>query len=148
MYCNSCGKKISEHSTRCEYCGAPIDYAQKESDEEILKPQKELSYTIPYKKVAPDMPILVLNVLAFFFPIIGIIVFLLERKTFPQRSKSLIKWTILGIIVQIIYQILKPYIYLLLINLLFGMVEPEINNNGDTPNVIRQVINLLKLYNF
>ncbi|MFR5422369.1 MAG: hypothetical protein ACLTG4_10830, partial [Oscillospiraceae bacterium] len=47
-----------------------------------------------------------LNILAFLFPLIGLILFLCFQKTTPVRAKAIGKWALIGFIVGIVLSVL------------------------------------------
>ena len=54
-----------------------------------------------------DKPSTVLNILAFLFPVIGLILFLCFQKTTPVRAKAIGKWALIGFIVGVALSILS-----------------------------------------
>lgn len=53
-----------------------------------------------------DKPSTGLNILAFLFPVIGLILFLCFQKTTPVRAKAIGKWALIGFIVGVAFSIL------------------------------------------
>ena len=53
-----------------------------------------------------DKPSTGLNILAFLFPVIGLILFLCFQKTTPVRAKAIGKWALIGFIVGIVLSVL------------------------------------------
>lgn len=53
-----------------------------------------------------DMPSTGYNVLSFFFPIVGLILFLVWKDEFPVKAKAIGKWAIIGFCVGIVFAIL------------------------------------------
>ena len=49
-----------------------------------------------------DQPSTGLNVLAFLFPLIGLILYLSYKKTAPVRAKAIEKWTLIGFVAGIV----------------------------------------------
>lgn len=54
-----------------------------------------------------DKPSTGLNILAFLFPVIGLILFLCFQKTTPVRAKAIGKWALIGFIVGVALSILS-----------------------------------------
>ena len=87
MYCRYCGKQIEEDARFCPYCGS----AQQE-ERQALPPQQR--YVDPN-----DAPSGGFAVLGFFFPVVGLILFLVWQDTMPQRAKSCGKGALTAVIV-------------------------------------------------
>lgn len=87
MYCRYCGKQIEEDARFCPYCGS----AQQE-ERQAPPPQQRC--------VDPnDAPSGGFAVLGFFFPVVGLILFLVWQDTMPQRAKSCGKGALTAVIV-------------------------------------------------
>ena len=54
-----------------------------------------------------DKPSTGLNILAFLFPLVGLILFLCFQKTTPVRAKAIGKWALIGFIVGVALSILS-----------------------------------------
>ena len=65
MYCNNCGKEIDDKAFVCIHCGVKIK-------------------TI----IQDDEPIGGLGVLCFFFPVVGLILYLVWQENKPVKSKG------------------------------------------------------------
>ena len=76
MYCRYCGKQIEEDARFCPYCGSA-------QQEERQAPPPQQRYVDPN-----DAPSGGFAVLGFFFPVVGLILFLVWQDTMPQRAKS------------------------------------------------------------
>ncbi len=55
---------------------------------------------------AQDRPSVGLNILGFLFPVIGLILFLVMRKSSPVRARSIGKWTIIGFVIGLVLLII------------------------------------------
>ena len=75
-YCQQCGSQLVDQAVVCPNCGC-------------INQQE-------------DKPSTGLNVLAFLFPLIGLIMYLSFKKTMPVRAKALEKWTLIGFIVGLV----------------------------------------------
>ena len=87
MYCRYCGKQIEEDARFCPYCGS----AQQEGRQ---APPPQQRYVDPN-----DAPSGGFAVLGFFFPVVGLILFLVWQDTMPQRAKSCGKGALTAVIV-------------------------------------------------
>ena len=87
MYCRYCGKQIEEDARFCPYCGSA-------QQEERQAPPPRQRYVDPN-----DAPSGGFAVLGFFFPVVGLILFLVWQDTMPQRAKSCGKGALTAVIV-------------------------------------------------
>ena len=87
MYCRYCGKQIEEDARFCPYCGSALQ-------EERQAPPPQQRYVDPN-----DAPSGGFAVLGFFFPVVGLILFLVWQDTMPQRAKSCGKGALTAVIV-------------------------------------------------
>lgn len=87
MYCRYCGKQIEEDARFCPYCGSA-------QQEERQAPPPQQRYVDPN-----DAPSGGFAVLGFFFPLVGLILFLVWQDTMPRRAKSCGKGALTAVIV-------------------------------------------------
>ena len=98
MYCIHCGKEIDDDSNFCPHCGkyvatnGPVGTQQ-------------MSGNVYRSSVDDDN--IGWGVLGFFFPIVGLILYLVWKNTLPLRAKSCGKGAIVGVVVYIIFYILS-----------------------------------------
>lgn len=85
-YCSQCGKELVDEAVVCPNCGCALQAP--------VNPQE-------------DKPSAGLNILAFLFPVIGLILFLCFQKTTPVRAKAIGKWALIGFIVGVALSILS-----------------------------------------
>lgn len=79
MYCPNCGEQIDEKAVICPKCGVPVKANGLAS--------------------ADDAPSMGFAVLGFFFPLIGLILYLVWKSDKPLRAKSAGKGALIGFIV-------------------------------------------------
>lgn len=82
MFCKNCGKEIDEKAVVCVHCGVA-------ANEGGLNPE--------------DKPSIGLNILSFFIPLAGLIMYFMMKKDTPNKAKSIIKWTIVSIIIYVVF---------------------------------------------
>ena len=88
MYCPNCGNKNNINSNSCLYCGTPIG--------ETKSMEK-----------GSDKSSLGLNILSFFIPIIGLILYVTLKKEQPVKAKNCGKSALIGVVsIVILYIIL------------------------------------------
>lgn len=83
-YCPNCGEEISEGVRFCPRCG------------------HNLAGNGAGGSVSGDAPSTGYAVLCFFFPLIGLILFLVWNNDYPQRAKSCGKGALIGVITQVV----------------------------------------------
>lgn len=85
-YCQQCGSQLVDQAVVCPNCGCTV--------QEPINQQE-------------DKPSAGLNVLAFLFPLVGLILFLCFQKTTPVRAKAIGKWALDGFVVGVALSILS-----------------------------------------
>ena len=83
-YCSHCGAQLLDEAVICPKCGC----------------------TVSEKYTQPDVPSTGLNVLAFFFPIVGLILYLVYSDKAPMKAKAIGKWAIIGFVVGLVLNML------------------------------------------
>ena len=99
MYCKYCGKEIEEGSAFCPHCGkeqqgnAGTDAGAGTGAGANGAPP----YGAPQRPVEQDAPNGGFAVLGFFFPLIGLILYLVWKDTLPLRAHSCGKGALIGV---------------------------------------------------
>ncbi len=88
MYCQNCGEQIDDKVIVCSKCGAPV---------------RKL-VTIE------DAPNTGFAALGFFFPLAGLILYLVWKDDMPLRAYSVGKGALIGLAVSIIFPIIACYV--------------------------------------
>lgn len=83
MFCKNCGKEIDDKAAICPNCGVPT----------------EQNTVTPAGTNPSDAPSTGFAVLCFFFPIIGLILWLVWKNEYPLKAKSCGKGALIGVIV-------------------------------------------------
>ena len=96
MFCWNCGKEISENAYVCPHCGALIGNkkAQVKTD---------------------DAPSAGFAVLCFFFPLLGLILYLIWKPEYPLKAASCGKGALIGVIVSVAFSILYVIIVVVIV---------------------------------
>ncbi len=82
MFCKNCGKEIDDKAVVCVHCGVA---------------------TSEGGLIADDKPSIGLNILSFFIPLAGLIMYFVMKKDTPNKAKSIIKWTIVSIVLYVVF---------------------------------------------
>lgn len=82
-YCSHCGDLIADEAVVCPKCGCPVSAAA------------EL-----------DVPSTGLNILSFLIPLIGLILFIVYSSKSPRKAKEIGKWSLIGFVVGLLFNIL------------------------------------------
>ena len=117
MYCRFCGKEIEEGSAFCSYCGR----AQQgdAGGNGVPPPPYGAPPPHPAEKDAPSGGFAVLG---FFFPLIGLILYLVWKNELPLRARSCGKGALIGVIVQAVGFLLSFVAFFVLMNYLILVI--------------------------
>lgn len=80
-YCSHCGKEIMSEAVICPHCGCAT------------------GMSVPGISSEADVPSPGLNILSFFFPLIGLILFIVYHGKTPMKANSIGKWALIGFLV-------------------------------------------------
>ncbi len=98
MYCKYCGQPLDERAVICPHCGVATDNA-------------------PQKMTAEgDGPSAGFAVLSFFFPVVGLILYLVWHDDYPQKARSCGKGALISVIVNAAFVL----IYILFVACMVG----------------------------
>lgn len=124
MYCKYCGKEIEEGSAFCPHCGkeqqgnAGTDAGAGTS----AGANGAQPYGAPQRPVEQDAPNGGFAVLGFFFPLIGLILYLVWKDTLPLRAHSCGKGALIGVIVGAACFFLSFVAFIILMNYLIVVI--------------------------
>lgn len=88
MYCKNCGRSLPDDATKCENCGAVLSYGF------------EAGKTIPVKEEKGSV---LLGILGFMFPLIGLILYLAMMHSEPKKAKSAGKGALTAFIIYLVF---------------------------------------------
>lgn len=98
MFCKHCGAEIADEAVICVKCGKPV---------------AEMPGTVSAES---DKPSTGLNILSFFIPLVGLILYLTQKNQYPVKAKALGKWALIGWITGIVLTI----VYTVFISTMFA----------------------------
>ena len=104
-FCTKCGKELVDEAVVCIHCGCAVAGATP-------------TPTAPV--VENDAPNTGFAVLGFFFPMIGLILYLLNMNTAPLKAKSAGKGALAGVITSAVLSIIIVIFYVVVIGALVG----------------------------
>ena len=95
MYCRKCGQKIHDEAVICPHCGCSTGY----------NPNSNGNYNGDDAKSAGWA------VLGAFFPLIGLILYLVWKDEKPLRASSIGKGAIIGVIISVVLSVISGIAY-------------------------------------
>lgn len=97
-YCSQCGKELVQGAKFCQSCGAPVESAAAAgaSGGSSAGYCQQQNAQPNYNYVEQDIPSTGLNVLAFFLPLVGLILYLVYVDSTPRRAKDIGKFALIG----------------------------------------------------
>ena len=91
MYCKNCGSQIDDNAVVCPNCGTPTDnYNAQQRPQANVQDSKSTGFAV----------------LGFFFPLVGLILYLVWKDTMPLKAHSCGKGALIGVIVYVVFIIL------------------------------------------
>ena len=99
MFCKNCGSQIDDNAVACPHCGTATDNFNMN------------------RGVAPsynDAPSAGFAVLCFFFPVVGLILYLVWHNTMPMRARSCGKGALIGVILYVALMVLSVILSIVL----------------------------------
>lgn len=91
MYCKNCGCSLPDDATKCENCGAVLSYGF------------EAGKTNPVKEEKGSV---LLGILGFMFPLIGLILYLAMMHSEPKKAKSAGKGALNAFIIYLVFLVI------------------------------------------
>ena len=124
-YCSQCGKELVQGAKFCQSCGTPVESAAvagtgaagygsasaNPSSGSSAGNYQQQNAQPNYNYVEQDIPSTGLNVLAFFLPLVGLILYVVNVDSKPVMAKAIGKWALIGFIVGIVGSVLLSIIY-------------------------------------
>ena len=90
MFCSKCGKEVNDEAVICVHCGCAIE-------------NKKAPAANAHANDAPNTGFAVLG---FFIPLVGLILYLLNKDTAPLKAKSAGKGALIGFCVSLVFSII------------------------------------------
>lgn len=103
MFCKHCGKEINDQAVVCPNCGCATDNGNAGANKAVSEDASSVGYAI----------------LGFFFPIVGLILYLVWKDSFPLRAKSAGKGALISVICYAVFLVI--YLFFLFLILGIGM---------------------------
>lgn len=88
MYCKNCGCSLPDNATKCENCGAVLSYGFEADKTNLVKEEKGS---------------VLLGILGFMFPLIGLILYLAMMHSEPKKAKSAGKGALTAFIIYLVF---------------------------------------------
>ena len=87
MHCKNCGKEVNERAAVCPNCGVALN-----------------EQTAP--AASADRPNAGFAVLGFLIPLVGLILYLVWKGTYPLKAKSCGKGALIGVIAEVVLYVI------------------------------------------
>lgn len=112
-YCSHCGTKIEDDNIEiCDNCGCYV-CEQRRTDEQTRIDSREYERRSYYDfDRYMDEPNVWLNVLGFFFPILGLVLFCSMYTRTPRKASSIGLYSLIGVLVAVVLGIILWFIIL------------------------------------
>ena len=117
-YCRNCGAQLDENTNFCSSCGA----RQSVIDQTTVKEVNDLS----------DNGSAGWGVLGFFFPLVGLILYLIWRDNKPKNAKSAGKGALIGVIVSVVLSIISTILYVIFLPQILEWIQEYVNEFDET----------------
>lgn len=113
-YCTKCGAQMQDNDFACSQCGFSANQGQG-APNQGYNPNYNQGYNQGYNQNYNDAPSTGYAVLGFFIPIVGLILYFVEKDKTPLKAKSALKgafWGFgVGIVASILYSILAAAMF-------------------------------------
>ena len=86
MFCTNCGSQLNETEQICSGCVAPASQLN----------EQYCNVNSQTKKVDWDNETTLLKILSFFLPIVGIIIYFIEKDNDNLKAKACLKWALIS----------------------------------------------------
>lgn len=117
MYCPKCNSYVADGNRFCGSCGAEISSSPSETNSPAApdQPYGNTQYSYqqngqPYNNYGYNQPPVeenesttIYKVLSFLWPVVGIIIYFIDRDKRPKRAKDCLKFSIISIVVSMIF---------------------------------------------
>ena len=132
-YCTKCGAQLEEGAKQCPKCGYKIEL----NETSEYKPAQS---SVPAQPCpAEDKRSIGFNILSFFIPIAGLIIYLVKKGEKPIQAKSAGKSAITGLITNVVLSILIVLFCFSILGFIGGMARLsglDVYNNEDDGQIV------------
>ena len=111
-YCRNCGAQMDDESVYCQNCGANNGTEEYGNNQQVNDSSFD-NINTNIHSVPSDGSNTGFNVLSFFFPLVGLILYLSWKNSLPLRAKGCGKWALIGFICNIVIEICFFFIALI-----------------------------------
>jgi len=145
MYCRNCGAPLADNAVVCARCGATVTPPAPPPGAQQPYQNQQPPYQNPYYQNAygqqpyqppyqqqEDRPSAGFNALAFFFPIVGLILYLVWKNQKPRCAHAIGKWALIGFVANIVLTIIG----IVLSVLFYSVVAPSYYDFGSYNDIV------------
>lgn len=97
MYCSNCGNQIPDGAQFCSYCGQKTSAPTQSQNSSSYRGDNYHNQTYN-PKGSEDRASIGLNILSFFIPIVGFVLYFQWKQNTPQKAQSILISAIVGFI--------------------------------------------------
>ena len=105
MFCPNCGSQTPDNANFCPNCAAQLN-PQYNSNNQYNQQGYQQPYGNFYNPRPDDVPSTALNVLAFFVPIVGLILYLIWKDEYPIKAKKIGKAALISVLIGVAFYVL------------------------------------------
>ena len=107
IQCPTCGATVSDQAANCPKCGAPISSASNRPAYQQVAPTQQ-TYSPTSREDESNVG---LNILSFFIPLVGWILWGVFKNESPIKAKACSRWAWIGFAILAVFRIILFAIY-------------------------------------
>ena len=87
-FCPNCGVEVNEKANICNNCGAKLENNQFS------------------RGTVSDKPDIVLNIVSFLIPLVGLVLYIMYHEKAPNKAKSIAVWALIGFVLGLVFSLI------------------------------------------
>jgi len=131
MFCANCGKELKEDTNFCQFCGAKTAKSPPNNQSNNKNPYfpsgnynkfREQGYNNYYGYKTPDASSIGFGILCFFFPLVGLILYIIWKDEYPLKAKSCGIGALVSVIAEVVLFIVYIILIIFILSISYGFV--------------------------